>query len=311
MNVCLAIVGPTASGKTALATELAQQIQAEIICMDSTTVYKGFDIGSSKPSSESQQKVPHHLLDILEPNEPFSAFHFVQEAERCIVEIQSRGKVPLIVGGTYFYLRALQHGMYPKAIIPAELLESIEREYFEEDSYNTARMHADLKQQDPKAAEKIHPNDKYRLVRALAFLKSCSDTLPSEQKAEPLSEGQRSRLWLKYAMLLSRQALTQNISLRTEQMLSQGLVEEARSLLDMFPTARALGSIGYDECVRHLNKQLTEKQLRNEIIEKTRQLAKRQMTWLRSDPQMRFIDTTDIPRIVLDWNNLKYVLEAA
>src|SRR4051812_1031586 len=127
-NLCIAIVGPTASGKTGFAVELAEKIGGEIISMDSTAVYRGFDIGTAKPTREEQARVPHHLIDLLHPEEPFSAYHFVQHADEKISEIQSRQKVPIVVGGTYFYLRALQHGMYNATVVPAETIESIERE---------------------------------------------------------------------------------------------------------------------------------------------------------------------------------------
>lgn len=307
-RLALAIVGPTASGKTKIAIEIAKAIGGEIICMDSTTVYRGFNIGTSKPTPDETLAVPHHLLDILDPEEPFSAGHFVERAEACVAEIHSRGKIPIVTGGTYFYLRALQHGMYPTPVIPAEVIDSIEAEFFEEDVTNTVKMHAELKSKDAAAAEKIHPNDKYRLLRALAVIRTTGE-LPSKLKPVPLSSAQSTRLWLKYAVAISRHALNQNIVTRTEQMLLSGLSKETENLREQWPRARALSSIGYSECVQFLEKKLTEKQLRNEIIEKTRQLAKRQLTWVRSDAELRFIDSRDLPRVQKEVENLRHVLE--
>ncbi len=307
-RLALALVGPTASGKTKIAIDIARAIGGEIICMDSTTVYRGFNIGTSKPTPDEQIAVPHHLLDILDPEDPFSAGHFVERAEACVSEIHGRGKIPIVTGGTYFYLRALQFGMYPTPVIPAEVIDSIEAEFFEEEVTNTARMHAELKSKDPAAAEKIHPNDKYRLLRALAVIRTTGE-LPSQLKPVPLSPNQADRLWLKYAVALSRHTLNQNIVTRTEKMLLSGLAKETENLKAEWPRARALQSIGYSECMQFLDKKLTEKQLRNEIIEKTRQLAKRQLTWVRSDAELRFIDSRDLPRVQKEVENLTHVLE--
>jgi tRNA dimethylallyltransferase len=306
-QLAIAILGPTASGKTKLAVQIANRLNGEIICMDSTTVYKGLDIGSSKPSAEERSQAPHHLLDISNPNEPFSAFHFVQLTEKTVNDIASRGKLPIIVGGTYFYLRALQFGMYELPNIASEVVDALEKEFCEDDKVNTLKMHDELKKKDHKAAENIHPNDKYRLLRALAILRTTKE-LPSQLKPTPFSETQKNRLWMKYAVTLSRHALNQAIVNRTEKMIAGGIIDETRKLLEQYPDARCLNSIGYAEVKAFLNKKITEKQLRNEIIEKTRQLAKRQVTWLRSDPEVRFVDFRDQDRICLEVENLTAAL---
>jgi tRNA dimethylallyltransferase len=309
-RLCIAILGPTAAGKSAFAIDVAEKLGGEIVCMDSTTVYRGFNIGSSKPSPQDQEKCKHHLIDVSDPNEPFSAGHFVQLANDIIDDISSRNKLPIIAGGTYFYLKALQHGMYPTRVISADVIDQLEREFFDDETPNGSKLHKELKSIDPEAAAQIHPNDRYRLVRALALFRTTGE-LPSSLKAVPLSENQKDRLWVKYALILSRHALNQNVVKRTEDMLQNGLLEEARGLLEKYPRARALQSIGYSECVQFLQKKITEKQLRNEIIEKTRQLAKRQTTWLRSDSEIRFIDTRDLGRVQLEIENLSFALEGA
>lgn len=316
-SLCIALVGPTASGKTELAIELAEKARGEIVGMDSTTVYRGFDIGSSKPSPEQRARVRHHLIDVLDPGDDFSAFQFVELAERALEDIERRDKLPIIVGGTYFYLRALQYGMYPTPSILPETLDEIEKEYFVEndtadspDSEVSAnsRMHAELKARDSKAAEKIHPNDRYRLVRALAVLRASSE-LPSSLKPCHRSERQASRLWLKYALVLPRDILHEKIASRTERMIRGGLLEECRKLKKSFPNARPWKSIGYAEAAAVLEGRLAESRLQGEVIEKTRQLAKRQMTWIRSDPELRFVDHRDLDRILKEIDNLKFVLE--
>lgn len=307
-QLAIAIVGPTASGKTDFALQLALKVGGELVCMDSTTVYRGFDIGSSKPSAREQAMVKHHLLDILDPNDTFSAGNFVKLADECITEIHARGKLPIVVGGTYFYLRALQNGMYQTPVIANEVIEQIEKEYFEEEAINTEKMHSDLKEKDPISAEAIHPNDRYRLVRALAVLRTTQE-LPSAQKASPLSEAQKTRLWLKYAIAVSRHTLSDWIVRRTDKMIQDGLVEETRKLKGLAPDSRALQSIGYSEASRFLENNLSDKAMRNEVIEKTRQLAKRQITWLRSDPEVRYIDSRDLDRVCLEIENLKFALK--
>jgi tRNA dimethylallyltransferase len=305
-KLCIAILGPTASGKSSFAARLAEKIGGELVCMDSTTVYRGFDIGSSKPTAEEKKLAPHHLLDVLDPGEPFSAGHFVQLANDIIDDISSRNKVPIVVGGTYFYLKALQHGMYPTKIIPAEVIETLEKEFFEDEHSDLKRLHQELSSVDPEAGKAIHPNDRYRLIRALAVYRTTKE-LPSTLQPVPLSPSQRERLWVKYALVVSRIALQQNIVRRTESMIKKGIVEETKALWEKEPRARALQSIGYAECVQFLQKRLTEKQLRNEIVEKTRQLAKRQTTWLRSDPEVRYIDSQDLPRVQTEIENLQFV----
>jgi tRNA dimethylallyltransferase len=308
MKLCIAILGPTASGKSEFALELAKKLSSEIVCMDSATVYRGLDIGSSKPTLQAQKEVPHHLLDILDPEEGFSAFHFVEQADLAIQTLNEKNKIPLVVGGTYFYLRALQHGMYQIPFIPPENIDALEKEYFEDDVLNLSRMHSDLKKWDPASAEVIHPNDRYRLLRTLAIIKTTGE-LPSRLKPAPRTEAQSQRIWIKYALCVSRNTLNQNIVERTEKMIQEGLIEETRKIWEKNPKARALQNIGYQEAVQVLQRKLTEKQIRNEIIEKTRQLAKRQITWLRSDSEVRFIDKRDVDRVILEINNLAYALK--
>ena len=306
-SLCIAIVGPTASGKSDLAMKVAKRLNGEILCMDSATVYRGFDVGTSKPSKADQKEIPHHLLDILDPLDAFSAHDFVKEADKIIGEIEGRGRLPIVVGGTYFYLRALQKGMFPVNDAPSEITDAIEKEFFDGDSLQTDKMHEALKEADPEAAKKIHPNDRYRLIRALGIIRS-SGKLPSELKPEPVSERAATRLWMKYAVVLSRHLLHENILLRTDKMLQNGLVEEVRRLQHEFPQARALGSIGYQETCEFIAEKINQKQLRDQIIEHTRQLAKRQLTWIRSDSELRFVDGRDLDRIELEVSNLSFAL---
>ncbi len=302
--LCIAIIGPTASGKSAFAFQLAQKLGGEIVCVDSTTVYKGFDVGTSKPSAAEQAAIAHHCLDLLNPEAEFNAFDFVASARNAIEAIGSRGKVPILVGGSYFYLRALQNGMYPTGGYDDALLDSITEEFTTEDLLDTAKMHETLAKADPDAAQSIHQNDEYRLVRAVAMVRSGKK--PSTLKP---SEGLDAKwVWIKYAMAVSRKRLATNIALRTSHMLKAGLVDEVRSLMDKHAGAKPLESIGYKEASRFLRGDLPEGKLEQEINENTRRLVKRQMTWLRSDPEVRFIDSGDLPRVELEISNLRSAL---
>ncbi len=304
--LCLALLGATASGKTAFALEIAKELDAEIVCLDSTTPYRGFNIGSSKPSPSQQKQVPHHLIDILAPHENFSAGDFVRLADQAISNIHQRNKIPLIVGGTYFYLKSLQNGMYDLPPVGPDVVDALENS-LEESERGLSVLYEELQKEDPSTAAKLHPNDRYRIVRALAIIRGTGKR-PSDLTLSPLSSEAGKRIWMKYALLVPRHELTQAIALRTDSMLNQGLVEETRLLKEHTPAARALSSIGYSECVRFIDGVIDQKQLRNEIIEKTRQLAKRQITWLRSDPEIRFIDHRDASRLSLEVSNLQFVM---
>jgi len=307
--ILVAILGPTGSGKTAFGIELAQKIGGEIINLDSTTVYQQFNIGSAKPTPDEFRSVPHHLFDVLSPEDSFSAGDFVKLAQETIEAVIQRGKQPILVGGTYFYLRALQHGMFEVDPISQETIEAIEKEFFDDqdETIDTRALCNELRKVDPDSAAQIHANDRYRLIRSLAIFRTTGKP-SSGLKPKPPSQTLSSIVWMKYAMTLSRQALHQLVMNRTDKMLHQGLVTETQGILERHPNARALGSIGYKEAVDHLLGRITEKQLRQAIIEKTRQLIKRQWTWLRSDPEVRFIDSRDLGRVSLEYQNLKGAL---
>lgn len=300
--IVLSLLGPTASGKSAFAVLLAERLDGEILNLDSTSVYRAFDIGASKPEKALLARVPHHLIDVLDPSEPFSAARFVDMALEAAQGILARKKTPIFVGGTYFYLRALQHGMYPVPEVSDELMEKLEAEFPEDAPDATVALHAAVADVDPATAELRHRNDRYRLLRALAIYrvsgKPASSLAPEKPKAT------KDWLWLKYGMAVPRPRLHQRIATRTEQMLATGLLEETRRIRERWPEAPALKSIGYAEALRALDGTLDKKQLATEIVEKTRQLAKRQMTWLRSDPEIRFVDDRDEERIVTEWTAL-------
>ncbi len=306
-SLCIVLLGRTASGKTDFSVVLAEKINAEIILLDSITIYKGFDIGSAKPPKEIREKIPHHLIDVVEPTDDFTACDFVKLAEEAIEKIHNNNKLPLIVGGSYFYLRALENGMFDVPGTSIEAIEAIEEKYLIDETLDYERMYLDLKEKDEEAALKIHPNDHYRIMRALAIIETTGKRVSS---LKPITLKAQNRIWLKYALILPKHQLNQNIILRAEKMINDGLVEETKLLMQKYPKNKALNSIGYFEASQFIQNKMTEKQMVRSIIERTRQLAKRQMTWLRADPDIRYIDQNDMDRIVKDIENLRFSLRA-
>lgn len=277
----LVIGGPTASGKSALALELAEQLHGELICADSLTVYRGLDIGSAKPSAADRQRVPHHLLDIRDPQQPFTAADFRQEALPVIADILRRGRRPMVVGGTGLYLRVLLGGL---AEAPGEdplLREQLKRRAEQEGG---AALLEELRRVDPLTAERCHPNNLIRILRALEVWYASGRPLSAWQQQHAFGDAPYSPLfiWLNHP----REALYQRIDQRVETMLAAGLVTEVRGLLaaGVADDAKPLQAIGYKEVVSHLAGEIDGAQMSELIKRNTRRLAKRQITWFKGEP---------------------------
>ncbi|HYX32230.1 MAG TPA: tRNA (adenosine(37)-N6)-dimethylallyltransferase MiaA [Oligoflexus sp.] len=267
----LVIAGPTASGKSALAMELAQRLRGEIINCDSVQLYRGFDIGSAKPSVAEQALVPHHLLDVVNADENYDASCFAEAAEALIQDIRSRDRLPLVVGGTGLYLRALWRDNWhdlPKS-------ESLRQEL---ETWSNDALHERLQTLDPARAAQLHRNDRYRLQRAVEIAMLTGKPL-SEQT--PKSE-ERNRAFA-IRVLCPRPILEERSQHRVEQMLKGGLIEEVRQLLasGVDPQSKPMQSIGYAQVVRFLSGQIKEAELPEQIQIATRQYAKRQETWFK------------------------------
>jgi tRNA dimethylallyltransferase len=277
-----ALLGPTASGKSRLALELAARFPLEIVSVDSGQVYRGMDIGTAKPTREERARVPHHLIDLVDPTESYSAGRFRANAMGAIEEILGRGRIPLLVGGTMLYYKALAHGIdaLPRAdpVLRARIDARAAREGW-------PALHAALARVDPAAAARISPNDPQRIQRALEVW---------EASGKPLSELQRGAgaalpFELRAFALVpeDRTVLHQRIAERFEQMLRDGLVEELESLRKRYDLNAALPSmrcVGYRQAWGYLEGEYDRATLRDKGIAATRQLAKRQLTWLRSLP---------------------------
>lgn len=288
--LALFLMGPTASGKTALALELAQHLPVEIISVDSAMVYRGMDIGTSKPSAVELASVPHHLIDIRDPSEPYSAAAFVEDALQCLQDITERGKIPLLVGGTMLYFRALQQGLSPLPPANPAIREAL---LTEANVIGWPALHQRLSAIDPESGKRIHPHDSQRIQRALeiyavsqkpmsAFFKAHEE----ESAKQPTSRGIKDYQIGTFALMPSdRAVLHDNIEKRFDQMLAAGLVGELQRLYergDLLPTLPSLRSVGYRQVWQYLEGECTLAEMRLKAIAATRQLAKRQITWLRS-----------------------------
>ena len=272
------LLGPTASGKSALAMQLAAEIPLEIVSVDSAQVYRGMDIGTAKPSTAERAAVPHHLIDIRDPAEPYSAADFVRDATVAIREIRERGKLPLLVGGTMLYAKALREWLSELPSADPQVRARIEAEARE---LGWPALHARLEQVDPAAAKRLKRNDSQRIQRALEVY---------ETAGAPMSElvgiGTAPALKLSTVALLpaDRTLLRDRIAQRFDAMLDAGLLEEVRTLHargDLHPNLPSMRSVGYRQGWRFVEGLCTFNQFREDGIIATRQLAKRQMTWLR------------------------------
>jgi tRNA dimethylallyltransferase len=275
-------MGPTASGKTALAVHLVEHLPLEIISVDSALVYRGMDIGTAKPDAETLALAPHHLLDIRDPADAYSAAAFCDDARRLMAEITARGRVPLLVGGTMLYFRALLRGLddLPKAN-PA-LRKGIEAEAAER---GWPALHAELARVDPLTATRLAPNDSQRIGRALEVFRLSGGPMSAQLKQK--SEELPYRV-LQLALLPSHRAvLHQRIAARFDAMLATGLIDEVKALRQHYALNAELPSmraVGYRQAWAYLEGEIDLQQLREQGIAATRQLAKRQLTWLRSWP---------------------------
>lgn len=285
--VCL--MGPTASGKTALALALAQHIPAEIISVDSALVYRGMDIGTAKPTADERAVAVHHLIDILDPTQSYSAADFRSDALRLIAEILERGRTPILVGGTMLYFKALLEGISPLPEADGEVRAELEREALE---HGWDHMHAALAAVDAVSAARIHPNDPQRISRALEVyrLTGKSMTELTATKGEPFPY-----IACQFAIApQQRVALHERIALRYEQMLSQGFEQEVRQLYargDLHPSLPSIRCVGYRQMWEYLDGLVSYDEMVYRGIAATRQLAKRQLTWLRSWPDLNWLLT--------------------
>ncbi|MEK7321630.1 MAG: tRNA (adenosine(37)-N6)-dimethylallyltransferase MiaA [Pseudomonadota bacterium] len=288
------IMGPTASGKTDLAVELVRRFPCDIISVDSAMVYRGMDIGTAKPGPTVLAQAPHRLIDILDPAVAYSAAQFRADAHREIDAIHAAGRIPLLVGGTMLYFRALQHGLSALPSADAEVRGVIDAEARER---GWAALHQRLAQIDPAAAARIHPNDPQRIQRALEVYQLTGRPLSSfftSQMVIPAAPALPGTL-IKLVMAPSDRAVMQGrIETRFHQMLEQGLIREVEALYQRGDLSRELPSIrsvGYRQVWDYLSDELSYSAMIERATSATRQLAKRQLTWLRREEEVQWFDS--------------------
>ena len=291
------LMGPTASGKTDLALALARVLPCELISVDSALVYRGMDIGTAKPDRATLEAFPHHLVDIRDPSEAYSAADFRRDALAAMADITARGRIPLLVGGTMLYYKALLDGLADMPGADAEVRAELEARAEQE---GLAALHAELQAVDPQSAARIHPNDPQRLVRALEVFRVSGMTMTQlrEQQSEAAAEG--GGLPYTVAQLAiapaQRQILHERIAKRFDLMLEQGFVAEVERLHrrgDLHGEMPSIRAVGYRQVWDHLEGRLSAAQMRERGIIATRQLAKRQFTWLRSWQNVHWLDSLD------------------
>ena len=297
------IMGPTASGKTALAIELFKRLSAEIISVDSALIYRGMDIGTAKPTAEELLQAPHHLLNILDPVQSYSAADFRDDALRLINDIQQRGKIPILVGGTMLYFKALLEGISPLPAADSNVRAALEAEAA---SFGWPAMHQQLQDIDPVAAARIHPNDPQRINRALEVYRLTGNTMTelTVQKGEPFPFKVHQ-----FAIApTDRAVLHQRIADRFQQMLANGFQQEVAALKSQ-PQLRAdlpsMRCVGYRQVWQYLDGEFGYDEMKAKGIAATRQLAKRQLTWLRGWPEVLWLKSEAEPA-----ENLQAVLSS-
>jgi len=282
------LCGPTASGKSDWALALAERWPVEIISVDSSQVYRGFDIGSAKPSPALRARVPHHLLDLREPHESYSAGDFVVDALAAVDAVRGRGALPVLVGGTMLYFNALVRGLAPLPPADPQLRAAIDARAAR---LGWPALHAELQTIDPEAAERIHPNDPQRIQRALEVFESSGRTISDWQRDTRPSHALN---WSRWALVpQDRGVLHARIAARYAQMLEAGLLDEVRQLLarpDVDAHSPSMRAVGYRQLAAHLGGACSLAAAVGQAVAATRQLAKRQLTWINADPLWHRVD---------------------
>ncbi len=292
MEPVVTLVGATATGKSALAIWLAERLDGEIVNADALQVYRGLDIGTAKPDAAERQRVPHHLLDILEPDQPFSAGEFARRARRAIAGIHARGRLPLVVGGSGLYQRALFEGMSAIPEIDPAVREELRQRHA---AGGRELLRAELERLDPATAARLAAGDTQRLLRALEVARATGRPLsawlaepPTRPPFEPVGIG----------LTLPRALLYDRVSFRVERMLAEGWVAEVQQLLDrgISPSSPAFQAIGYRQLAGHLGGEMTLEEAAASIVQATRRYAKRQLTWFRRTAGIEWFEAAEIDR---------------
>jgi tRNA dimethylallyltransferase len=296
------IVGPTATGKSALGIHLAQKFHGEIINADSMQIYRGLDIGTAKPSPEDQALVRHHLIDILDLKETYSAARFREDADQ-IIKIRHKDKIPIfVVGGTGLYLKVLTKGIFHGPEANLELRQKLKKRLAQEGSQV---LHKELQSLDPDAASKIHPRDHLRIIRALEVVYQTNRSLSSLHREHGFQE--QPYQVLKIGLSLAKEELFNRIEIRIEEMFRKGWIEEVKNLLAQgySPEIKPFQAIGYKQIIMYLNGQIDLAEMVRLIRRETKAYAKRQITWFKADPEINWFYAS-----VENWPQIENMVES-
>lgn len=291
MKKVIVICGPTGIGKTSIAINLARKFKGEIISADSMQVYKYLNIGTAKPDPEELSQAPHHLVDFLDPADPFDAGQFADSADRVIRDLFSQGKLPVIAGGTGLYIRSLLFGLFRSRPLDEKIIARLNREL----ALNGSRfLHEKLEQCDPQAAHNIHPNDTFRLIRALEYYDATGQRISKKQHSHGFQKPRYD--YLKLGLRMDRQKLYDRIDLRVELMIENGLLKEVQQLVDNGYSLelKAMQSIGYKHMGLYLKNEVGWDEAVRLLRRDTRRYAKRQFTWFNHEEDIVWIHPSDI-----------------
>ncbi len=290
----ICIIGPTAVGKTEIALRLAQYFDTEIVSIDSRQIYRKMDIGTAKPTPDQQRAVPHHLIDCVDVGQPFSVAEYQRLADTAIAKIHERGKRTLAVGGAGLYFRSIIDGLFDGPGADAEIRSKLRREA---DEHGNAALHERLRRCDPEAANRVHPNNLVRVIRALEVYELTGKPISAFQGQWQTNEPRyRFRA---FGLNMPRETLYQRIEKRTDQMVETGLIEEVKGLLNQGAPRNciAMQSFGYKELIDYLDGKRTLDEAIGLLKQNTRRFAKRQLTWFRSDSRIEWLDTSQFSSI--------------
>lgn len=305
-NKVIAVVGPTASGKTGLAIEIAKEFNGEVVSADSMQIYKGMDIATAKPTKDEMQGIVHHLIDFVEPNETYSVAQYVEDAKKCINDIVSRGKLPIIAGGTGLYIDSLINGIDFGAVpdnskIRKELNKRMEKQ-------GSLALLNELKEIDPETASVLHENNRGRIVRALEVYYLTGETISEQKRKSRLGGSDYDALYIciEYS---DREKLYQRIEKRVDMMVADGLIKEAEEYVYLSDDTTAKQAIGYKELKPYFNNECTLNEALDSLKKETRHYAKRQMTWFRRNENRVSVhpDTEDF--VMVAKNSVKEFLK--
>lgn len=302
------IAGPTASGKTSLSIELSKRIDGEIVSADSMQIYKYMDIGSAKPTIDEMQGIPHHMIDIIKPEEEFSVALYRQKAGECIDDIISRGKMPIVVGGTGLYINSLTY--------PLDFTNTAQdkeyRSYLQKlaENFGGEYIHNMLKEVDIESADRLHPNDIKRIIRALEVYKNTGKTMTEYKLESKLKDIEYNFAYM--GLYMDRQKLYDRINKRVDEMFEKGLVEEVKKLKEMGynKNMTSMQGIGYKEVFDYLDGLYTLDEVKDIIKQNTRHYAKRQLTWFRREERIHWIDIDKFNSADEILENMIYYIES-